>query len=92
MQAEAVRFYVIIFVTIGGELSVEGCVMWRGCVVVRQKAFVLRGFTGGSGLRRWCVLQPLCSKAQAIWKWVASICCLAWYDNKLPGLVGCLVG
>ena len=41
LQAEAVRFYVIIFVTIGGELSVEGCVMWRGCVVVRRKAFVL---------------------------------------------------
>ena len=27
---------------------------------------MLRGFTGGSGLRRLCVLPPLCSKAHSI--------------------------
>ena len=36
LQAQAVSIFVTIFVTIGGELSVEGCVLWRACVVVRK--------------------------------------------------------
>ena len=31
-----------------------------------QKTFVLGGFTGGSGLRRLCIVEPLCLKAHAI--------------------------